>query len=463
MTLLALPLWAGCGGAGGPRHEGEAADAVTTLALAGRVLYVDGAPAAGLSVTASREQPGGRRTSYGRTDESGAFTVMPLDAGSWQVRVGFASDVVLETNVALTAGPSELTLRIPRGRISGQVRDSTQRPLAQVGVLVTGPGDSVRHQRTDDAGEFRVAGLADGVYTVAAELGPWGAMVRRHVTIRDGRAAEQVLLMPGSWRMCGRIMDHEGDAMAGAAVVARPLDGELRASGVRGQAVSDADGRFCVSNLYAGVYEVAVDAGERGRLRLDRVALDAHRDDLSLVLGGGGELLGHVAFPGGAPATGVLVQAVLPDGGEVFSSRSLTDASGRFRLPRLRPGSYRLFARGAEGLSPWASVEVVPSARPADYELKLTGAGSTLEGVVTREGRPVEKATVLLEHRWGLDLPVMHATDAQGRYAFTGLPGGSYVLRAVVDGQWQEREVPVGDEAVVKTDLAVDEAGGGAP
>ena len=74
MTLLALPLWAGCGGAGGPRHEGEAADAVTTLALAGRVLYVDGAPAAGLSVTASREQPGGRRTSYGRTDESGAFT-----------------------------------------------------------------------------------------------------------------------------------------------------------------------------------------------------------------------------------------------------------------------------------------------------------------------------------------------------------------------------------------------------
>jgi protocatechuate 3,4-dioxygenase beta subunit len=435
-------------GSGGPAAEGG-------WLIEGRVTLAGGAPASPMSVRAVRIEEGGRRASYGATDHEGRFTLAAIEQGAWRLSVASLGDVVLETNLVVSGPRQRIDLVLPSGAVAGVLLDAERRPVAGVSVLLTGR-DLIRRQTSDEGGAFRFVAVSEGSYTVSPELGSAGTWRRRIVTVTDALVSLPEFV-PGAWRMCGRIIDHEGDAITGAVVVARPLDGELRASGVRGRAVSDADGRFCASNLYAGAYEVAVDAGERGRLRLDRMALEAHRDDLSLVLGGGGELLGHVAYPGGAPATGVMVQAVLPAEGEVFSSRCLTDASGRFRLPRLRPGAYRLFARGDEGLSPWASVEVLPSARPADYELKLTGAGATLEGVVMREGRPAEKATVLLEHRWGLDLPVMKTTDAEGRYAFTGLPGGFYVLRAVADGEWHEREVRVGDEEVVTADLTVGE------
>lgn len=460
VTLLAAN---GCGRAAERGAETQSDGGAAPLALRGRVVDAGGAAVTGLTVTAVREQPGARRISYGNTDEAGHFELSPLDPGPLRVRIAFGADVALETDVVVVAEAplADLVLVLPQGGLAGAVRDSALQPVPQLGVMVTGPGARlIRYQATDEAGAFRFEGLPDGDYTVAVDISALGALARRRIAVREGRMVEGLVFAPGALRLCGRVIDHEGDPIERAAILMRPLHDELRASGVRGSAVSDADGRFCASNLYAAAYEVTVDAQEHGRLRLDRVALEDSREDLSIVLGGGGELMGRVVDAGGTFATGVLVQAVQPMEGEVASARGVSDAEGRFRLQRVRPGSYHLFARGEGGLAPWSTVEVQPSARPLDYTLALSSKGSTLAGAVTVNGAPAPRIAVLLEHQWGLDLPVMVATDQMGHYAFSGLPGGTYRLRAVADGEWRERDVPVGDEAVVTADLAVGEAGG---
>lgn len=436
--------------------------AARPVTVAGRVFYGSDEPVAGMQVVVSVAAGDERRREYLRTDEEGRFEVADVEPGIANIRAGGPEDIPVETNLDVRAGrgATNIVLRLPSGGFAGHVRDAAGQPVPGAAILLfDGRGDSLRLLRADDEGAFRFRGLPDGDYRLACmPLAGQPAIAMRRTTIGGGRMVEGLLLEPGQLVVCGRAIDHEGEAITQAVVIVRALDEDLRSSGVRGQAVTDAEGRFCVSNLYASAYEVTVDARERGRLRRDRVLLQTSRDDVSMVLGGGAELAGRAVDAAGAPATGAYVQAVSPMEGEVVSARAMTDAEGRFRLPRLRPGRYRVFARGPSGLSPWVTVEAVPSMRPRDYELALSvSAGSSITGIVASAGRPSAGAVVLLEHQWGLDLPSMAMADGQGRYAFTGLPGGSYTLRAAAEGRWLVRSLPLGDNAQLEMNLDVRE------
>lgn len=423
--------------------------AARPVTVAGRVVYGSDEPAVGMQVVVGVAAGDERRREFLRTDEEGRFEVSDFEPGAVNIRAGGPGDVPVETNLEVRAGrvATNIILRLPSGGFAGHVRDAAGQPVPGAAILLfDGRGDSLRLLRADDEGAFRFRGLADGVYTLACmPASGRPAVPRRRIAIEGSRMVEGLLLEPGQLTACGRVIDHEGDAVTQAIVFVRALDEELRASGVRGQAVTGADGGFCVSNLYPSAYEVIVDARERGRLRRDRVLLQTSRDDLAIVLGGGAELAGRVLDGAGQAVSGAYVQAVAPMESEVASARALTDADGRFRLPRLRPAEYRVFARGAAGLSPWVTVEAVPSMKPREFELVCAVSASSVTGILVEAGRPVSNAFVMLEHQWGLDLPTMATTDGRGRYAFTGLPGGSYRLRIANEGRWIVRDIPLGD------------------
>ncbi|MFO0500809.1 MAG: carboxypeptidase regulatory-like domain-containing protein [Acidobacteriota bacterium] len=119
----------------------------------------------------------------------------------------------------------------------------------------------------------------------------------------------------------------------------------------------------------------------------------------------------------------------------------VTDALGRFRLPELPPGRYRLRATRA-GFFPSekgdASVEVTPGDGPAAVTIQLN-PGAAVSGTVTDEAGaalPGAQITVLRRAYVGgrrkLVLAGGGVTDDRGQYRLHGLPAYSYIVRAAV-------------------------------
>lgn len=426
--------------------------------IEGRVVVPDGAAVADAAVMTRRagDDPA-QASGISWTDASGAFRIGGLDPGDLRLLAEGPGGEKVSTTVVVSAGVpmTNIVLVLASGGIDGRVLDSEGNPRAKAAVLVASLDDAVGVEQTDEGGAFRFRGLADGEYVVMTMALDGGIPMRRvPVSVSDGRVTGGVVLRPGAITLCGRLLDDEAEPIADADIRVQAVDEELEASSIHAIAATDRDGRFCVSNLYAGAYKVLAASRPRGWIRVNRVDVAPDSGELSVVLGGGGEIAGRVVDEAGAVVTGAVVHAVLPGDAEVAGASGLTDGEGRFRFPRVRPGEYRLFATDGRRLTPWANIEVRPASRPAETELPLVSNGSVLSGRVTKGGEPVADAPVVVQHQWGVSVMAVEATDAEGRFSIPSLPGGQYRLSVMMPSmETVRRDVHVGDEAVVDVEM----------
>ena len=105
---------------------------------------------------------------------------------------------------------------------------------------------------------------------------------------------------------------------------------------------------------------------------------------------------------------------------------SATDADGRFRVDKLTAGPHRVLVEAAG--FPAAEKDAVSA--PADgVAVQLDGEGSSVVGRVFTAGAPAAGARVLLAPDAGGPMRET-TTRAGGGFAFGGLGGGRYALRA---------------------------------
>ena len=156
------------------------------------------------------------------------------------------------------------------------------------------------------------------------------------------------------------------------------------------------------------------------------------------VAGGGGGIeavgiAGLATAPDGKPISGATVvmrraaylkagSAPMPKAGK-DSAETVTGSDGRFRIDSVDPGDYRLEIASGTALAMIVEATVIPQAQ-GDVEVKarldLVG---TLSGTVWVGGAPGEGAYL------GLYGSERSATaNAQGKFAFTDMPAGKYVL-----------------------------------
>jgi protocatechuate 3,4-dioxygenase beta subunit len=340
-------------------------------------------PYATVGLTERRARWRGERTAT--TDPDGRYRLAGIRAGELELRVeatGFAP--LVKDDAVRLAMPETLGTLVhdivldDGGVLEGVVRRPDGVPIGGAVVRVEVPGDRRARERvaartavTHPHGAYRLVGLPPGVeMLVVAEHAEHAPARKGPLRLQPGQVLTADLTLRAGVVLVGRVEDPGGRAIEGARVrwgLVRPEDeGELR-DAFRADALlgaralrTDAIGAFAVHGLAPGRYVLKVEQdGYSTWYRHDiQVPEEGDPAPLVAVLQPALEIRGRVAAVDGRAVAGGFVYAREPRGegeprvadGRVRALVSTeTDATGRFRLEPLAPGTYEVVVWYAPG------------------------------------------------------------------------------------------------------------------
>ena len=391
-----------------------------TGAIEGRVTDANGVPAADIEVQAS-----GAGSGWTRTDESGDYRLDDLLPGTYKVdfsvpdggrQYAHQSRTWHEATRFEVVGGETTRLDeqlLPTGSVAGRFVDRTGAGMANVQVSVSAVGyDDQGWASTDANGDFHVAGLFTGEYTV--HFSKWGAIDQyaygqvhaaqaERITVAAGQTStvNDTALPVGDVRITAR------DAVTGAAVTDFWVN-------VKDWSGSSADGAVTITGLPVGTYPVS--AGGDGYAFNDDAAsvtvVAGAQVEVELSLRPLGRITTTVTDRAtGAPAAGICVFPVreksfnFPDG-----CRFRSDSQGEVTITVNDPDRYRLFAlpdRSSPYGAQWVGttggtgselaaklLTVEAGATVAAPTVRLDRKGVVTGTVTTADGAPVRNGTV---------------------------------------------------------------------
>lgn len=385
-----------------------------------------------------------------------------------------------------------------QGRIEGVVRLPDGSPASGATVVVVrdvddeidmGLGFAIasRKTRTDARGAFRFERLDARPWKVRAtmdapESGP-SSVVRLPLEVEmRGVVVGQsglVLELDAGSTIQGRVVDDRDEPIAACTVTMRHVtrfEGrEPRAWTSRDVSIRTDDGCFTIHGVRGGACLVGVKADGHVDAQDERLDLPGENEPLAFTLPRAARVRGIVVDAAGAPVAGAVVSVRAPgerapfveadefdvldlvtDGAEdrrAAPGTAVTDASGRFDLGGVKPGSgiLRADARGHARSIP-RDVELAPAGTLDDVRIALR-RGATLRGVVRApSGDPCK------------DVDVGVIVDGASLWTTTA-PDGSYRLEHVMPGKVvlyvRQEDAPDGaarmNPAIVELDLTLRE------
>ncbi|WP_063747611.1 carboxypeptidase regulatory-like domain-containing protein [Corallococcus macrosporus] len=320
------------------------------------------------------------------------------------------------------------------GRVTGQAL--LQGASAHDGISISLEGTSLS-TTTDAQGRFSLENVTSGGYTVLARKAGY-AEARSTVTVLAGQAANVTLNL-----------QQEGGGILGTVEV----EGLLDASGVSvtlietgATTTTDALGQFQFSGLAPGTYTVALQRVDYLPTQQSVVVQPRGATLVTLTLSRErGSVAGVVELEGATNHMGAVVTLV------EAGVTATTDAEGRFVFDGVTTGTYTVRARREAYVEAQRSVEVRANAQ-SEVTLSLLLVRGDVTGTVRLlDNAPPSGVTVTV-----METGATATSDAQGRFAFAGLPLGTYNLTARKNGYadaTRSVEVRAGAAATVSIDL----------
>ena len=407
--------------------------------VGGRLVDAAGAPVAGAAVRLSYVT--GRTSVTGQeavwSDAQGRFAfhgLPPIEYPSVRVDApGFAPH---EARLGREGG-TDATIRVPRGgTIAGRVVNAQGEPVAGTSVR---SNTNAASALTDAEGRFLLERQPPGRHEIV-HGGPGGetGLARTVVQLAEGARVEDVELRlpgptaaPGTESIAGQVVDEHGEPVAGERFEIQPI-GRILHSRAGGTVITDDDGRFRIDGLVPGEYAVQPWPPVRRAPTVRAGTLDAVIEVRSRATY---MVAGRVLDPSGAPIPHAVVESFHHGAGrEVMHARTVL-FGGRFRLAvrSAAPSHYLRVSqpRGHDGrplnLIQGTQLEVSGPGEP--LEIRLVEA-ATIRGVFQDdEGRPVQGvivSTMAWPHPASQPVPEAAESDAEGRFAVTGLVPGTY-------------------------------------
>jgi uncharacterized protein (DUF2141 family) len=480
----------------------------TTGQISGHVYRSDGGePIAKATVTLRGLQHANPQVV--QTGADGAFVFRDLEPGTYMLqaeRTGFVpknygqEGAGRNSTINLTAGQTLNDMNIPlemAGVISGNVTDEGDEPLEGIAVAAMrmryfagGREDVVvmHTERTDDLGNFRLAGLMPGSYylqAAGAEGGGRGSVNASYRRIYYPSAAllngaQTIQVVAGNeirgihlsiplqvgYSISGVVTDTEEDGPRPYNIMVLLSEGSAESAGLPvATTVTHTDGSFIVHGVPAGDY-VLVARGTGGRglspgadvltivqgdpgTGIASVTVANADSSANIVIGRAGAVRGEIAVDGakGAGSFGVSV-ALEASGGRRAGSRTSVGATGTFAIEGIAPGRYSFVVAGA----------------PMLYVKQATCAGAdyAVQPVVMDSGTLLSDCKILLANDAGAftgrvmdgdngvpDMVVVAIPESRtlrrvARYAMRGKTDGNglFHIVGVIPGEYELFAVP---------------------
>ncbi len=392
-----------------------------------------------------------------QTGEDGRFIVHRVDPGELRLHVTAAGWQARNLGVTVPkagAEPAdELEIVLERAAsVTGLVRDTEGEPVvgAEIREVEPDPPPGALSFRaplatTDGDGRYRLDGETPGRLRLEA----------RHREL--GTAVGEIQALPGenhldfqleaARSLAGVVVDADELPVDGALVVARSGQVSHSPPAVR----TDASGWFRFAGMVPGHFEVGASKPGVGRSAAP-TSVDLSSDsvpDLVVELAPEALVTGTIYGLSAEDLAKVRLQA----GDLVGVGRVRYD--GHYEIDHLTPGDWTIMAElPATGRRAAGRVSIDPADPEAMLDLDF-GAGLSLEGLVTLQGRtwPGAAVTVLDTH----GIAGWAETDESGKFAVSGLSSGGVVLQVSdATGKIQHREqVELEADATIQIDVTL--------
>ena len=319
-------------------------------------------------------------------------------------------------------------------------------------------------------GQFRIDGLAPGVWTLQVQAVGYANTSSEGVAVRSGETTKGVsVVLDRGASVRGRVVAKgSGEPVANAMVTVgrgeelgftAMLQG-LDQSTALGE--TEADGSFFLAGAREGDDHVNVSAGgyAAATVPVPPLQKNEERADLLIELSLGGSIEGFVQDRHGAVLPGRMVGAFSMQARDF--QQTATDERGFYRMEHLRPGSYFLLTAGLDDESLFTGnfMSILNSSRiltayVAEGEVSkvdivdTAAGGCRLRGKVVKNGTPVAGARLAVfgtERSGLLDFRLSTAQSGEfGEFEFKNLAPGEYLLN-VESKEWDgQLELEVDD------------------
>ena len=460
--------------AGGPGSEQQVELALATgRTLTGVVVARDGTPVAGARVTAFVEpsllKMSTLTSAAGRpkatSDEQGRFTLAGLPAEKLLCEASAKGYRTERAPVGKDAAEVRVELAT-RGAIEGiVVSKKTGKPVARYDFKVVREKKSTNFMDPEMSksffdvtvpiaspnGKFRLTGVTPGRLRLLVHAAEHGEKATDWIEMVEGETKRGVVVFLEAEAVIeGLVVDANGAPVAGAGVRreadANPIEAMMSRMFTGDDAQSDAEGRFRIGELSAGVTRLVASRdgfieAASGDLEL---AAGQHLTTLRLELARGGEIWGVVSDPNGAPRPGA---SVMCQETARLKMRTLkSDARGEFHFKGLPAGSFSLIKMpdnidlGGENfigeMTNAMETHTVRLKAGETQRVDFTGrkaGGAAVEGRVTQRGAGVGGAIVMAYSNPsgaasaadGSTTVRSATTAADGTYEIADVPAGS--------------------------------------
>ena len=401
-----------------PDGEDVRVEAIVTLGRRNRVLDTPVASDGAFTLAVPKE------ATYAELDLVSRFLRMQRSVGARpgqkDVRLEPTVFALVEGEILLPlgrSGPSGLDFMVSWSVDGKTGRQSGSPPQAFRGDVVV-PDDNERF-----ALEFLPVGVAIEL-VVENPFGPPARLQLEPLTPCEKRRLE-VPLEEGI-TISGRVVDENGDGVAGVTVVPDQPGGPIRSltRDRLDESMTDAEGRFALRQVSRDVTRVstryAADLARGGHATIDCRGGDVH--DVLIEILRGACIEGTVEWPDGSAAQRFLVTASGPD------SFGRDDAvGGSFRMCRLTDGPHvvEVHATRADVAGSARVMDVRPGAAPLRIVLEEASAFELHGTVVNAHGDPI-----------GADIEAASPGTTR-RARATTFHDGSFVLSGLEEGEWR--------------------------
>lgn len=341
--------------------------------------------------------------------------------------------------------------------LSGVVTDASGGPIAgarvdaaKLGALAR-PSDAVASTQTGSDGRYTLH-VSEGQLLVAASE-PSYSPQSRFVDVGAAGATADFQLVPGGV-IEGVVRDEQTrEPVVGAQVLAqRDAPAMLLGERARHRAVSGADGRFRITGLRPGAYNLDARAPKRASQSPTLVGLGVAEQvtDIEILIGASPVVRGTVVDEQGAPVAEVEVTA-FGNGGD--GERATSDAKGAFEIEGLVPGDYMLMGRSDVYVPAGPTKVTLETTDLADVKVSVM-RGLRVKGHVERR-QVCEVQLDMARRSMGGELqwfsPVTTAADGEFDLG-PAKPGGYEITARCASGEQGKKTV----QAPVTADVVVE-------